>query len=81
MRLEDSDEVTSRALLLDAKGRVLAASDDRGVLQERVDLKTNGQDAGHYTLSDGTVIGFHRTPGYETYKGLGWYGCVMQKTL
>ncbi|GEO80681.1 methyl-accepting chemotaxis protein [Pararhodospirillum oryzae] len=80
MRLDDTETTTSRALLLDAKGRVLAASDDRGVLNERIQLKTNGQDAGHYQLSDGTVVAFHRTPGYETYKGLGWYGCIMQRS-
>jgi hypothetical protein len=29
-------------------------------------------------MPDGTLIGFHKTPGYETYEGLGWYGCVVQ---
>jgi len=22
------------------------------------------------------IIAFARTPGYETYQGLGWYGCI-----
>ncbi|MBW8860732.1 MAG: chemotaxis protein, partial [Caulobacter sp.] len=26
----------------------------------------------------GTLVAFHATPGYETYRGLGWYGCLVQ---
>jgi len=26
----------------------------------------------------GTVTAFHRTPGYETYAGLGWWGVIVQ---
>jgi hypothetical protein len=33
---------------------------------------------GSYTADDLT-IGYALTPGYETYKGLGWYGCVLQR--
>jgi hypothetical protein len=25
------------------------------------------------------VVGFARTPGYETYEGLGWYGAIVQR--
>jgi hypothetical protein len=24
------------------------------------------------------MIGYAATPGYETYRGLGWYGCLVQ---
>ncbi len=24
------------------------------------------------------MVGFALTPGYETYKGLGWYGVILQ---
>jgi len=24
------------------------------------------------------MVGFHRTPGYETYEGSGWYGVLVQ---
>ncbi|UUX52005.1 methyl-accepting chemotaxis protein [Nisaea acidiphila] len=78
VRFDEAEAARSRALLLDADFRVIAASDGAGVLSERFDLRTEGRDSGHYSLPDGTVIGFHRTPGYETYEGLGWYGCVVQ---
>ncbi|MBK1665196.1 chemotaxis protein [Rhodospirillum rubrum] len=78
VRFTDGEAARSRALLLDAGMRVIAASDGKGLLAERFALKTEGRASGHYRLSDGTQVGFHRTPGYETYKGLGWYGCVIQ---
>ncbi|WP_147162764.1 methyl-accepting chemotaxis protein [Pararhodospirillum oryzae] len=79
VRFDPSESGRSRALLLDAAGRILAASDECDVLSGRLDLMTNGAVSGHYQQPDGTVVGFHRTPGYETYKGLGWYGCVVQR--
>ncbi|MBK1665197.1 chemotaxis protein [Rhodospirillum rubrum] len=78
VRFTEGEAARSRALLLDADMRVIAASDGKGLLAERFALKTEGRASGHYWQADGTVIGFHRTPGYETYKGLGWYGCVIQ---
>jgi hypothetical protein len=24
------------------------------------------------------LVAFHATPGYETYKGLGWYGVIVR---
>lgn len=78
VRFEEAEASRSRALLLDADFRVIASSDGKGILEERFDLKTEGKTSGHYSLPDGTVIGFHKTPGYETYDGLGWYGCVVQ---
>ena len=32
---------------------------------------------GSYADGDRT-IGYALTPGYETYAGLGWYGCLVQ---
>ncbi len=58
---------------------VIAASDGRGVLSERFDLRHEGRDGGFYRRDDGTVVGFALTPGYETYEGLGWYGVIEQK--
>lgn len=78
VRFEGSEAARSRALLLDADFRIIASSDGEGILNEQFDLRTEGRDSGHYALADGTVIGFHKTPGYETYEGLGWYGCVVQ---
>ncbi len=79
VRFSAVEKRTSRALLLDANHRVIAASDGQGILSETFPLETGGRTSGHIVASDGTVVGFHRTPGYETYEGLGWYGCVLQR--
>lgn len=68
----------TRCLLLDARHRVIAASDDVGLLQENFALQTADPKSGYYTLNNGDLIGYARTPGYETYRGLGWYGVVIQ---
>ena len=77
LRLTDDERARTRALLLDAEGLVLASSDGAGVLSERVELRTGGEATGHYPAGARTV-GFARTPGYETYAGLGWYGALVQ---
>jgi hypothetical protein len=64
-----------RVMLLDAKHRVIAASNGRGELNEVFPLRTEGRDRGFYE-QDGRMIAFALTPGYETYKGLGWYGVI-----
>lgn len=68
----------TRCLLVDSRHRVIAASDNQGVLQESMPLLNNGQQRGFYSLSNGSTVGYALTPGYETYRGLGWYGVVVQ---
>jgi len=77
IRLTPEERSRSRVMLLNAKGRVLAASDGQGVLTETFPLNTSGGVMGSY--ADGEVtVGYALTPGYETYRGLGWYGCLVQ---
>jgi hypothetical protein len=76
VRLDDVDR--ARALLVDADMRVIAASDGQGLLTERMSLKLDNRRSGHYLDADGTLVAFHATPGYETYKGLGWYGVIVR---
>jgi hypothetical protein len=78
LRLADSERESTRALLLDAHGRVIASSDDRGVLSEQFDLRSDQKKSGFYTDRAGRLIGYALTPGYETYKGLGWWGVITQ---
>ena len=80
VRLTAEEAAHSRVLLLDADNRVIAASDRRGVLQETLPLDTQGQQARAYHDRQGNVVAFHRTPGYETYRGLGWAGAIIQAT-
>jgi hypothetical protein len=79
VRLSPEEKPLTRSLILDSDLKVIAASDGIGILQERYPLQTNGQAMGNYADKRGSVIGFSLTPGYETYKGLGWYGVVEQK--
>ena len=78
VRLSPEERDRSRVLLVDAAGRVLAASDGNGVLQERVVLPAGRQECGFATNESGQMVAFHRTPGYETYRGLGWCGVIVQ---
>jgi hypothetical protein len=67
----------ARVLLVDSNFRVIAASDGQGLLSERVSLTLDGRRSGFYQDRSGTLVAFHATPGYETYKGLGWYGVIL----
>jgi hypothetical protein len=67
----------ARVLLLDSNFRVIAASDGKGLLSERVPLSLNGGRSGCYHDRSGALVAFHATPGYETYKGLGWFGVIL----
>ena len=78
IRLGGETHQRTRILLLDARCRVLAASDRAGLLQETVRLETAGKPSGTCREADGRLVAFHRTPGYETYRGLGWYGAIIQ---
>jgi hypothetical protein len=74
------DDPASRVLLVDANMRVIAASDGQGLLTERLNLETGKRKSGCYRDKSGALIAFHLTPGYETYKGLGWYGVIVKGT-
>lgn len=78
VRISPADRARTRVLLVDANHRVIAASDGRGVLEEKLPLRTDGQASGFYQAPSGEVIAFHATPGYETYRGLGWFGVIVQ---
>ncbi len=67
----------ARVLLVDSNFRVIAASDGAGLLTERIPLALEGRRSGFYHERSGGLVAFHATPGYETYKGLGWYGVIV----
>ncbi len=79
VRLSEDERKRTRVLLVDAQGLIIAASDGKGILQDRLILRSEGRTFGHYTDASGAMIAYHRTPGYETYAGLGWYGVIVQK--
>jgi len=79
VRLEAGEREKSRCLLLDARHRVIASSDGRGLLTETVPLRRTAGTMGHYIDDKNRLVGYALTPGYETYKGLGWYGVIVQE--
>ena len=79
VRVAPEDRARTRVLLVDARCRVIAASDGRGILSEIVPVDPGGRTSGVVPgRMSGAVAAFHRTPGYETYRGLGWYGMIEQ---
>jgi hypothetical protein len=79
VRLSPDERASTRAIIVDARHQVLASSDRIGVLKETLPLEVRDRKMGHYESTDGAVVGFALTPGYETYRGLGWYGVLIQR--
>jgi hypothetical protein len=77
VRLSPDERERTRVMLLDANQRVLASSDKQGLLSETVPLRVTSP-RGTYNDEDGNTVSYALTPGYETYRGLGWYGCIVQ---
>ncbi|GJD57859.1 methyl-accepting chemotaxis protein [Methylobacterium dankookense] len=77
VRVAPEDRARTRVMLVDARRRVIAASDGRGILSETVSADPSGRTSG-IVSAPRAVTAFHRTPGYETYRGLGWYGMIEQ---
>ncbi|HVV28448.1 MAG TPA: methyl-accepting chemotaxis protein [Rhizomicrobium sp.] len=73
--LEEEEKTRTRVMILDAGFRVIAASDGKGILKETYHLDRTQGSRGFYR-KDGKLIAYSLTPGYETYKGLGWYGVL-----
>lgn len=78
VRLTPQERDITRCLLVDHNHRVIAASDNQGILTETLPLCVHGQSMGNFTDDQGRIVGFALTPGYETYDGLGWYGVIVQ---
>lgn len=78
--LSEEEWGRSRVLLLDNKFKITASSDGKGIYST-FPITTNGQQKGAYYDNSGNIIAFAKTIGYEEYDGLGWYGCVVQRTL
>ncbi len=76
--LTEDEWARSRVLLLDKRLRVIASSDNSGILLPFV-LEHQGQRKGHYLTVDHEVIAFAQTHGYQEYDGLGWYAVIVQR--
>jgi hypothetical protein len=67
-----------RCMLVDARQRVIASTDGKGLLTDHFDLRPRDEKSGYYSDGD-TLCGYAHTPGYETYPGMGWYGVVVDR--
>ncbi len=76
--LSEDEWKRSRVILLDQKMRIIAASDNSGILLPFM-LEHKGQQKGHYFNANHEVIAFAKTLGYQEYDGLGWYAAIVQK--
>ncbi|MEJ8795276.1 methyl-accepting chemotaxis protein [Trinickia caryophylli] len=79
VRLSPEEWGRTRCLLVDARQRVIASSDEKGTLEEVFPLKVSDPKAGAYRPDADTLIAYALTPGYETYEGMGWYGVIVRK--
>ena len=75
--LSEDEWKRSRVILLDQNMRVIAASDNNGILLPFM-LEHNGQQKGHYFNANHELIAFAKTLGYQEYDGLGWYAAIVQ---
>ena len=79
VRIEPEDKNRTTVMLVDAQGRIIASSEESHALKTQFSLRTSGKTNGYYVREDGATVAFHATPGYETYKGLGWYGVIVRR--
>jgi hypothetical protein len=77
--LSEEEWQTCRVMLVDANHRIIASSDDSGVLRDQFPLQTGERTRGFHTEGD-RLIAYALTPGYETYQGLGWYGVIESRS-
>ena len=75
--LSESEWKRSRVLLLDSNMRIIAASDNNGILTPFM-LEHNGKQKGHHVNANHELVAFAKTLGYQEYDGLGWYAVIVQ---
>ncbi|HYS68155.1 MAG TPA: methyl-accepting chemotaxis protein [Paraburkholderia sp.] len=79
IRLTDEERERTRCMIVDASGRVIATSATASSASTRFDLPPNIADIGTYRTPAGALVGYALTPGYETYRGMGWFGVIEQQ--
>lgn len=69
-----------RVLLLDNNYRIIKSSDNYGLYEQfPFDVEHKNNKKGYYLKSDGTLIAYAKTIGYQEYDGLGWYCVIIRK--
>lgn len=75
--LTEEEKRHTRVMLLNAQHQVIACSQGNCLLDERYPLRATAPH-GYYD-QNGKLVSYALTPGYETYRGLGWYGCIESR--
>jgi hypothetical protein len=78
--LSEDEWTRSRVILLDQNMRIIAASDNSGILLPFA-LQHHGQPKGHYVNADQELVAFAKTLGYQEYDGQGWYAAIVQRRM
>jgi hypothetical protein len=76
--LSEEEWTRSRVILLDQNMRIIAASDNSGILLPFM-LDGKGRQKGHYVNADQELVAFAKTLGYQEYDGQGWYAAIVQR--
>ena len=71
--LDIDEQKTTRVMLLNAQNRIIASS--TGFTDGEVYPLQASSKRGYYQAGL-KLVSYALTPGYETYEGLGWYGCI-----
>jgi hypothetical protein len=79
VRLSQADWARTRCMLVDSKFKVIASSDHEGVFERTIPLQVQAGEATGTFSTESAIYAYARTPGYETYKGLGWYGVIERR--
>lgn len=71
--LSEDERRFSKVMLLDSKHRIIASTDPSAFGQT---YPLKAEKPWGYNIESGKIVAYGLTPGYETYRGLGWYGCI-----
>jgi hypothetical protein len=72
--LAEEERRHARVMIVDTHGKIIACSNERQI-GETFAIKPEGRTRGYYVDGE-RLVAYALTPGYETYKGLGWYGVI-----
>ncbi|WP_240006518.1 methyl-accepting chemotaxis protein [Pseudaquidulcibacter saccharophilus] len=78
VRLSEREKQIFEVMLVDANHKIIASS-GHSIFERLTNFAPGKEICGYHKTSDGRHIAFHKTPGYETYQGLGWYGVIASK--
>lgn len=75
--LTEAERGDTRVMLLNSQHQVIATSGKACSLNEVYPINVSAKQG--YYQEGGRMVCYALTPGYETYEGLGWYGCIESR--